>query len=117
MAEYLGVPVSTENDPEDTPSFHAVCKLWVKSDSWPIEDAVRLLLNHLPKVFIKGAEKENVHKSFKYLVLDFKCRKGISTPTTNQHKESHKTDKSFTRDFSITRKHFSEKTHIILLEL
>ncbi len=68
MAEYLGVPVSTENDPEDTPSFHAVCKLWVKSDSWPIEDAVRLLLNHLPKVFIKGAEKENVHKSFNIIL-------------------------------------------------
>ena len=63
MAEYIGLPVTDESSSQDPPSYQAVCKLWVKSDNWPLEDAVRLLLNQVPKVFMES-ESDNVHKSF-----------------------------------------------------
>ncbi len=88
MADYLGIPGTTEQQSEDNPSFQSICNLWAKSDHWPLEDAVRLLLNQTPKVFAKSSKNEVNPKSFN-IILDIaqNCLGHSLTAIKNPHSE------------------------------
>ena len=65
MAEYIGIPVSKENANQAPESFQAICNLWIKSEHWTLEDAVRLLTGIAPSAF--EPEKTSPNKSFKVI--------------------------------------------------
>ena len=88
MADYIAIPGTSEKQSEDNPSFQSICKLWAKSDHWPLEDAVRLLLNQNPKVFSKSSKNEADPKSFN-IILDIaqNCLGHSLTAIKNPHSE------------------------------
>ena len=70
MADYVGVPVISETEPNQAPSFQAICKLWVKSDFWPIDDAIRLILGKPPSVFLNKTAKSGADDKSLDIVLN-----------------------------------------------
>ena len=83
MAEYLGIPLSTETSEEEPVSFQSICNLWVKADYWPLEDAVRILLGIQPAAFRKTTKTDNEPKSFKIVYAFAKNCAGASLNVIN----------------------------------